>query len=72
MALFIDEIDYLKSIGISNFSIDARWKSLDYINDIGKTYRCIIDSKNDMGESKKIIEGYCPALTKANFEKGLK
>ena len=24
----IDEIDYLKSIGISSFSIDARWKSL--------------------------------------------
>ena len=68
----LDEIDYLKSIGISNFSIDARWKSLDYINDIGKAYRCIIDGKNDMGESEKIIEGYCPALTKANFEKGLK
>ena len=29
----IDEIGYLKSIGISNFSIDARWKALDYIAD---------------------------------------
>ena len=68
----IDEIDYLKSIGISSFSIDARWKSLDYINDIGKVYRGIIDGETNIDESKKIIDEHCPALTKANFEKGLK
>ena len=68
----IDGIDYLKSIGISSFSIDARWKSLDYINDIGKVYRGIIDGETNMDESKKIIDEHCPALTKANFEKGLK
>ncbi|WP_304105332.1 U32 family peptidase [Methanobrevibacter ruminantium] len=68
----IDEIDYLKSIGISSFSIDARWKSLNYINDIGKVYRDIVDSENNINESKKIIDKHCPDLTKANFEKGLK
>ena len=68
----IDEISYLKSIGISNFSIDARWKSLDYINDIGKVYKGIIDGENNLEESKKIIDEHCPILTKANFEKGLK
>ena len=68
----LDEIDYLKSIGISSFSIDARWKSLDYINDIGKVYRGIIDGETNMDESKRIIDEHCPALTKANFEKGLK
>lgn len=68
----IDEISYLKSIGISNFSIDARWKSLDYINDIGKVYRGIIDGETNIDESKKIIDEHCPILTKANFEKGLK
>ena len=68
----LDEIDYLKSIGISNFSIDARWKSLDYINDIGKVYRSIIDGGDNLDESKKTIDKHCPNLTKANFEKGLK
>ncbi len=69
----IDEIGYLKSIGISNFSIDARWKALDYIADIGKAYRDIIDEKaQDSGESENTIAKYCPDLTKANFEKGLK
>ena len=68
----IDEIDYLKSIGISNFSIDARWKSLDYIKDIGKVYRDIIDGESTLEESKEVIDEHCPALTKANFEKGLK
>lgn len=68
----IDEIDYLKSIGISNFSIDARWKSPDYIKDIGKAYRDVIDNKEDFKESENIIAKYCPDLTKANFEKGLK
>ena len=67
-----DEIDYLKSIGISNFSIDARWKSFDYIKDIGKTYRNLIDGASNIEESKKIIDKYCQNLTKANFEKGLK
>ena len=69
----IDNIDYLKSIGISSFSIDARWKSADYIKDIGKTYKDIIDGKTDnINESKETIAEYCPNITKANFEKGLK
>ena len=69
----IDEIDYLKSIGISNFSIDARWKSLDYITDIGKAYRDFIDEKGEASnESKNAIAKHCPDLTKANFDKGLK
>ena len=40
-----------------------------------KTKRNIIitiDGENNMDESKKIIDKHCPALTKANFEKGLK
>ena len=69
----IDEIDYLKSIGISNFSIDARWKSLDYISDIGKAYRDLIDKKEgNSNEAENTIAKYCPDLTKANFDKGLK
>ncbi len=69
----IDEIGYLKSIGISSFSIDARWKSLDYITDIGKAYMDIIDEKGEQSkESKDTIAEYCPDLTKANFDKGLK
>ena len=68
----IDEIGYLKSIGISSFSIDARWKSLDYIKDIGKAYADVINGKADADESRKIIDRYCPDLTKANFDKGLK
>jgi len=69
----IDEMGYLKSIGISNFSIDARWKALDYIADIGKAYRDIIDEKaQDSRESENTIAKYCPDLTKANFDKGLK
>lgn len=68
-----DEINYLKSVGISNFSIDLRWKPLEYIKEIGKVYRDIIyDKENNMEESRKTIDTYCPNLTKANFEKGLK
>ena len=63
----------MKSIGISNFSIDARWKSIDYIKEIGKAYKDFIDEKTDNAdELEKIIAKYCPNLTKANFEKGLK
>ena len=43
-----------------------------YIKDIGKVYRDIIDCETNMDESKKVIDKHCPALTKANFEKGLK
>ena len=78
----IDEIAYLKSIGLTKFSIDARWKSLDYILEIGKVYRDIIDEKtpsiseskktNDLGEAEKTIAKYCPNLTKGNFDTGLK
>ena len=68
-----DNIDYLKSIGISDFSLDLRWKSYDYIRDVGKAYRNIIDGKTtDMNESKEMIGSYCPDLTIANFDKGLK
>jgi putative protease len=68
-----EDINYLKSIGIFNFSIDARWKSLEYIEDIGKAYRELIDEKtDDIDESKKTIDKHCPNLTKANFDKGLK
>ena len=68
-----DNINYLKSIGISNFSIDARWKSIDYIKDIGKSYRDFIDEKTgNTNELENTIAKYCPNLTKANFEKGLK
>ncbi|WP_297979714.1 U32 family peptidase [uncultured Methanobrevibacter sp.] len=83
-----DEIDYLKSIGIKNFSIDARWKSLGYVEEIGKLYRDAIDSneKNDHKNGKdeeiskklnfnnsiEIFEKYCKKRNKSNFEKGLK
>ena len=69
----IDDIIYLKSIGIKNFSIDARWKSFGYLKDIGKAYKEMIGGNEDnIEEFKETISKYCPNLTKANFEKGLK
>lgn len=69
----IDEIDYLKSIGIRNYSIDCRWKGIDYIRDIGMVYRDSIDNDNyDLGEFKEIINIHSEQLTKANFDIGLK
>ena len=69
----IDEIDYLKSIGIRNYSIDCRWKGIDYIRDIGMVYRDSIDNDNyDLGEFKEIINKHSEQLTKANFDIGLK
>lgn len=69
----IDEIDYLKSIGIRNYSIDCRWKGIDYIRDIGMVYRDSIDNDDyDLGEFKEIINKHPEQLTKANFDIGLK
>ena len=69
----IDEIDYLKSIGIRNYSIDCRWKGIDYIRDIGMVYRDSLDNDDyDLGEVKEIINKHSEQLTKANFDIGLK
>ena len=69
----IDEIDYLKSIGIRNYSIDCRWKGIDYIRDIGIVYRDSVDNDDyDLGEFKEIINKHSEQLTKANFDIGLK
>ena len=69
----IENMDYLKSIGISNYSIDCRWKSIDYIKDIGMVYRESLDNENyDINKFKGIISKYSNDLTKANFDKGLK
>lgn len=69
----IDEIDYLKSIGIRNYSIDCRWKGIDYIRDIGMVYRDSLDNDDyDLGEFKEIINKHSEQLTKANFDIGLK
>ena len=68
----INEIEYLKDIGFENFSIDARWKEMDYIKEIGMIYRKSIDEGLDMEISKEIIGKYCDKTSDGNFNTGLK
>ena len=35
----INRISHLKSFGIENFAIDGRWKSIDYIEKVGLSYK---------------------------------
>ena len=68
----IKEIEFLKSKGLENFSIDARWKSADYIEDIGMVYRKSIDENLDLAVSSEIIEKYSADASDGNFNSGLK
>lgn len=82
----IEDTDYLKSIGINDFSLDFRWKSVDYIREIGMVYKESLDSDSDsdsedisnnnrdnkLKEYKNTIEEFSNDLTKGNFDKGLK
>lgn len=68
----IREIEFLKSKGLQNFSIDARWKSADYIEEIGMIYRKSIDCSLDLDISKEIIKRYSDNARDGNFNTGLK
>ena len=68
----IKEIEFLKSKGLQNFSIDARWKSADYIEEIGMVYRKSIDSHLDLAISQEIIKKYSDNARDGNFNTGLK
>ena len=58
----IDEIDYLKSIGYVNFSIDGRFKNNNYFKLID-TYNKALDGEIN----KKEILKYSSKITKGNF-----
>ncbi|MBE6511509.1 MAG: U32 family peptidase [Methanobrevibacter millerae] len=58
----IDEIDYLKSIGYVNFSIDGRFKNNSYFKLID-TYNKALDGEIN----KKEILKYSSKITKGNF-----
>lgn len=72
----IENIDYLKSIGLYKFSIDGRWKSIDYIKEIGIIYKQAIKAKKNDYESislyQEVIDNYSLNLTKGNFNRCLK
>ena len=66
----INEVDFFKDSGVNNFSIDARWKNIDYVNNIGKIYKDAINlddvSKNNLNSIKK----YSPNISSGNFTRG--
>ena len=72
----IEEIDYLKSNALTQFSIDSRWKPIDYIKEIGIIYKQAIKNECNTKENillyKDIINKYSKNLTKGNFNTGLK
>ena len=68
----IKEIEFLKSKGLQHFSIDARWKSAEYIEEIGMVYRKSIDSHLDLAISQEIIKKYSDNASEGNFNTGLK
>ncbi|MCQ2976877.1 MAG: DUF3656 domain-containing protein [archaeon] len=69
----IDEITYLVENGLKSFSIDCRWKSKEYIREVGKTYKKIINSNQvNIEEYKKIMNKFSKNRSKGNFNTGLK
>lgn len=68
----IKEIEFLKSKGLENFSIDARWKSADYVEEIGMVYRKSIDEHLDLDISMEIIKKHSDNISDGNFNTGLK
>ena len=68
----INEIEFLKSKGLSNFAIDARWKSADYVEEVGMAYRRSIDGHPDLELSREIIKKYSANASEGNFNTGLK
>jgi len=72
----INHISYLKSIGFENFAIDGRWKSIDYIKDVGTYYKEVINCNDDFNEDlknfKEIKSLYFKHVSQWNFIKGLK
>lgn len=67
----IKEIGFLKTVGVSNFSIDARWKSLDYINNVGEVYKFAINNDEIPKECFDTLKEYSPEFSSGNFKKGL-
>lgn len=67
----INEISFLKSIGVSDFSIDARWKSLDYVNSVGKVYNLAINMDSVPTDCVDVLKKYSPKFTYGNFIRGL-
>ena len=72
----INHISYLKSIGIKKFAIDGRWKSKNYIKNIGTYYKeaigCDDNFKIDSENIHGIKSSYFKNITEGNFIKGLK
>lgn len=68
----IEHIPFLKSIAISKFAIDGRWKSIDYIKEIGMVYKKTIEEDLDLEIANEILFKYSPNRTEGNFNKGLK
>lgn len=66
----INEVDFLKEIGVSNFSIDARWKNIDYVNNIGEIYKDVIDNGNVSKNILNNIKKYSPNISCGNFTRG--
>ena len=63
----LDYVDYLISLGYSNFSIDLRWKNKKYIEKISKICNNLIINNNDDD-----VEGLVNNYTIGNFNRGLK
>ena len=69
----IKHISYLKSLGLENFAIDGRWKSVDYIKDIGNYYKEAIDCEDNFKVDLEKIKGHnFKYASERNFIKGLK
>ena len=66
----INEVDFLKEVGVSNFSIDARWKNIDYVNNIGEIYKDVIDNGNVSKNILNNIKKYSPNISCGNFTRG--
>ncbi|MDR2966899.1 MAG: U32 family peptidase [Methanobacteriaceae archaeon] len=71
----INHIFYLKSIGIENFAIDGRWKSIGYIKNVGTSYKKVIDCDDNFKidlENIKKKSSYFNHVSEGNFINGLK
>lgn len=72
----ISEINSLKSMNINNYSIDCRWKNIDYVNNITDFYKKAISEKlsgNKLKEFENEIKTkYSPNITSLNFNRKLK
>ncbi|MGL6297538.1 MAG: U32 family peptidase, partial [Methanobacteriaceae archaeon] len=74
----IEEIPLLKKIGFSNFVVDGRWETNDYIIEVGNAYYNVINEFNNIANEselkriKKILSNNGNRqLIKGNFKKGI-